>query len=430
MGTEQPLADLSFAESEELATRAGTVFHPRTPINSREFFAGRWEQLMTISDSVAQAGLHIVIFGERGVGKTSLANVIDPLLQVLEQDATGKNPSPRLVVKVNTHDGDLLAGVWRRALDEVYWQEDRPTMGFSIETVKERVSLRTALNVSDAPSIDEIRRTLAVLRRSVFIFDEFDRAVESLGKSFTDLLKVLSDYAVDTTVVIVGVSDTIDNLVRDHASIGRSVVQIQLPRMNEKELSDILDKASKALNVTFSEEARSLVVRMSQGLPHYTHLIGLHSVREAAKRHSKRVEAPDVRASFATAVQHAIQSIRDKYLQSIHSAHKDALYSKVLLACASAASTAKDALGYFHPSDVLRPIRLVLKRPNVEIATFQKHVNEFCEDDRGPVLERSGSPRAYKYRFCDPLLPPFIFMNAVSDDLIDAPGLRTLTETH
>jgi hypothetical protein len=428
MDTESPLPEMNSAESEDLATKAGTVFRPRTPINTRELFAGRWEQLMTISDSIAQTGLHIVIFGERGVGKTSLANVIDPLLQVMEEGVPGQSASPRLVVKVNTHVGDSFAEIWQRALDEVYWHENRPVMGFGPETVNERVTLRSALNVGDHPSIDEVRRTLAILKRSVFIFDEFDRGPQSLGKAFTDLIKALSDYAVDTTIVIVGVSDTIDDLVRDHASIGRSIVQIQLPRMTEQELRDILDKASKALSVVFSGEATSLIVHMSQGLPHYTHLIGLHSVREAVKRLSRRVEAADVRTSFAKAVQQAIQSTRDKYLQSVHSAHKDALYEQVLLACASAASTAKDVLGYFHPSDVVRPIRIVLKRPNVEIATFQKHINEFCEDDRGPVLERAGSPRAYRYRFRDPLLPPFIFMNALSRGVIDANELVTLTE--
>ena len=46
---------------------------------------------------------------------------------------------------------------------------------------------------------------------------------------------------------IVGVSDTVDHLVRDHASIVRSVVHIQLPRMNERELKEILEKGEEGL---------------------------------------------------------------------------------------------------------------------------------------------------------------------------------------
>lgn len=340
---------------------------------------------------------------------------------------TGKAPSPRLVVKINTHQGDSFSDVWRRALDEVYWNEDKPTMGFDTAMMTERVSLRAVFGISDEPSIDEIRRALSNLKRSVFIFDEFDRGSSSVKSAFTDLVKTLSDYAVDTTIVIVGVSDTVDDLVRDHASIVRSIVQVQLPRMTERELKDILEKASKVLNVSFSDEAASLIVRMSQGLPHYTHLIGLHATREAAKRLSATIENRDVHTSFSKAVRQAIQTIQEKYLRSIHSAHKDALYRHVLLACASAASTAKDALGYFYSADVARPLCEVLQRESVTIATFQRHLNEFRQNDRGPVLERAGSARAYRYRFRDPLLPPFVFMTAVSDGLVDAKQLEKLT---
>ena len=123
----------------------------------------------------------------------------------------------------------------------------------------------------------------------------------------------------------------------------------------------------------------------------------------------------------------ALQSIREKYLRATHSAHKDALYSKVILACAAASSSAQDALGYFHPVDVVQPLSFILGRDNVSIATFQKHINEFCESDRGSILERSGNARAYKYRFYDPLLPPYIFMTSVADGTIDAERLRILT---
>jgi hypothetical protein len=345
----------------------------------------------------------------------------------MEESFHTKTPIPRLVVKVNTNQGDLFADVWRRALDEVYWDEDKPVIGFGGESSKQRETLRHALGISNTPSIDEIRRVLSLLKRSVFIFDEFDRGSSAVKTAFTDLIKALSDYEVDATVVIVGVSDTVDDLVRDHASIVRSIVQVQLPRMDERELKEILEKASKVLNIEFTDEAASLIVRMSQGLPHYTHLIGLHATREAAERLSRRVETEDVHASFGKAVLQAVQSIREKYLQATHSAHKDALYEKVILGCASAASTARDALGYFHLSDVVVPLSAILQRPNVSIATFQKHTNEFCESERGLVLERAGSPRAYRYRFRDPLLLPFIFMNAASAGVISPEQLRTLT---
>jgi hypothetical protein len=197
--------------------------------------------------------------------------------------------------------------------------------------------------------------------------------------------------------------------------------------MNERELLQILENGEKALKVKFDISAANLIVRMSQGLPHYTHLIGLHATRQAVDRLSRLVLVEDVHKSFEKAIKQAVQTIQEKYLRSIRSAHRDALYDKVILACAAASSAAKDALGYFHPTDAVAPLSLILKRENVIIATFQKHMNEFCEKERGPVLERSGVPRAYKYRFHDPLLPPYIFMTAVANGSITTAEINRLT---
>jgi hypothetical protein len=83
-------------------------------------------------------------------------------------------------------------------------------------------------------------------------------------------------------------------------------------------------------------------------------------------------------------------------------------------------------MGYFHAGDVLSPLSIILKRDNVVIATYQKHINDFCEADRGQLLEREGSPRAYRYRFRDPLMPPYVFMTAIANMLIDADQLTEL----
>ena len=428
MGTEQA-SPLTQDESQDLVMKAGVAFRPRSPIDQREFFAGRWEQLTALADSIFQTGLHIIIFGERGVGKTSLANIIEALVSVMEEDLGGGPPEPRIVIKVNVHSQDEFGDAWRRSFDEIAWIDRKLLPGFVPEVEEQQVTIRDTFGISDSPSIDEVRGTLRSLKRSIFVFDEFDRAGPDVRRTFTDLIKALSDYAIDSTIVLVGVSDTIDELVRDHESIVRAIVQIQLPRMTGRELRDILKKASDALAITVSDDAASLIVRVSQGLPHYTHLIGLHATREAAKRLSRTVELSDVHKSCETAVEQSLQSIRETHLRAIRSAHKDALYGRVLLACAAASSAERDPVGYFHPSDVISPLSEILNRDNVVIATFQKHINEFCEVGRGKVLERSGAPRAYKYRFPDPLLPPLIFMTAISSGSITPSQLHEITKT-
>lgn len=411
---------ISQQEAEALAVQAARAFSPRTPVSTRAFFAGRWNQITTLVDAVSQTGLHVVIFGERGVGKSSLANMIRPLLQVMDA------ATPRLVVLVNAHQSDTFSGVWAKALDEVMWDDEKPVLGFQRRIERQTITLRSALGISDDPTMEDIRRCLIQLPEAVFVFDEFDRLPRRHAAQFTDLMKVLSDRAVPVTIVIVGVGDTVDGLVKDHASIARALVQIQLPRMNDEELKEILEMAAGKLGITIDPPAASRIARLSQGLPHYTHLVGLHAVRTAAKRHSRGVTTEDVEGGFAAAVRQSDHTIAETYDAAVHSAHASALYRHVLLACAvSAYRTARDSVGYFQAASVVEPLAIILGR-EVQIATFNGHLTEFCTEKRGNVLERRGGARAYRYRFSDPLMPPYVVMRGLADEAFLPAGLEEL----
>lgn len=290
---------LTYEQSQALAAQAAKVFQPRTPIATKELFAGRWTELTTVADAVNQAGLHVVIYGERGVGKTSLANVVKPTIWALDHfEKEAEQVPDRLVIKAVASSGDTFSSIWDKLFKDITWTDNRPTIGFSPRP-KDRISLLEAYGVvSQGIGVDDVRRILTNIPGSVFIIDEFDRAAKETSREFTDLIKALSDFAVESTVVLVGVSDTIDQLIADHASIGRAITQIFLRRMTPKELREILTNAEKSLSIKFSEEAANLIVHVSQGLPHYTHLIGLHSARlAAAERYSTVVERTDVFAA-------------------------------------------------------------------------------------------------------------------------------------
>jgi hypothetical protein len=417
---------LTYEESTVLVAEAAKVFRPRTPITSKELFAGRWNELTAVADAVNQPGLHVVIYGERGVGKTSLANVLSPTIQVL--DRRGKLESQiaeRLIVKTVTTTGDSFSSIWGKLLRELSLTDDRPTAGLR-PVARGRVPLLEAYGLQEPLSVDDVRRVLANIPGSVFIIDEFDRASSEVSKSSTDLIKALSDFGIDSTVVLVGVAETIDRLISDHASIVRAISQVFLRRMSPEELGIILLNAEKALGVKFSNEASSLTVHICQGLPHYTHLIGLNAVRVAAtKSFSRRIERDDVFRALEEATKQAEQSARGKHTKATHSSHKDALYRQVLLACAVAVAKSNDELGYFNPSSVVKPLSLILNR-DVEIATFNAHLSEFCQDKRGPVLERDGQPRAYRFRFNDPMVVPFVFMDAVTKGVVSQDQLTSM----
>lgn len=411
---------LTKEEANQLSIAAGQILQPRTPITTRALFAGRWDVLTSVVDAVAELGLHVAIYGERGVGKSSLANVVFPTIRAFDEQFSPSEslPPPRVMVKANANSGESFSSIWERLFTEINWTESRPQVGFLPSSGEKLKTIREVFDLPQTLTVDDVRRILAIVPRSVFVVDEFDRAGGSTPRDFTDLIKCLADYAIDTTIILVGVSGTIDQLVADHGSINRALKHVHLPRMSFKDLQEILNKAEAYLKVRFSPDALNLIVHLSQGLPHYTHLIGLYAVRHVVSELlTVEISKEAVYAALEKAVRHAQQTVTSLHSNAIHSAHKDALHRQVLLACAFAAAASTDPLGYFSPGAVLEPLRSILSR-TVEIATFNSHLREFCQARRANILERVGQPRTYRYRFSDPLLVPFVFMDGLSNQLI------------
>ena len=76
------LGQIAMEPSETFAKIAqiNSRFTPAAPLRDRELFCGRVTQILDVISGVQEPGRHVILFGERGVGKTSLANILDQLL--------------------------------------------------------------------------------------------------------------------------------------------------------------------------------------------------------------------------------------------------------------------------------------------------------------------------------------------------------------
>jgi transcriptional regulator with AAA-type ATPase domain len=84
---------------------AAQVFNPSAPVHKQSLFAGRTTQLVTTINALSTRGQHVAIYGERGVGKTSLANILSDVFKSLPSNM------PFNYVRVNC-DG-LIGRRWR-----------------------------------------------------------------------------------------------------------------------------------------------------------------------------------------------------------------------------------------------------------------------------------------------------------------------------
>lgn len=385
-------------------TQLARSFSPSAPIDQQALFSGRMSQLTDVLNAITQKGQHVILFGERGVGKTSLARVLSSGLSV--------DGRPLTTASVNCDATMTFSSLWHKILREISVSSSQPGMGFTANEKINTVPLSTYLPEQVTP--DDVRHLFARLGKSLVVIDELDRLADSAAATMlADTIKTLSDHAVDVTLLLVGVADSVEALISEHQSVERALVQIRMPRMSPPELQQIVDKGIAAAEMTIADVAKSKIVSLSQGLPHYTHLLALNASQRAAQTNRTEVTVEDVRSAIDSALSKAQHSIISSYHKATNSPREN-LYPQVLLSCALAAT---DNLGYFAAVDVRAPLSAIMGKP-YEIPAFSQHLNAFCEALRGPVLQRTGTARRYRFRFVNPLMQPYVIMDGIRKGLI------------
>lgn len=407
---------LSEGEQRQLMVAASTVFSPSAPIDKSALFAGRSRQVSSVISAVFQRGQHVIIFGERGVGKTSLSNVLfdflrDVGIQSMESGTINCDPS------IN------FSSLWHKIFRDISLtgRATNPA-GFNPQPSIQKVSMESLLPETVTP--DDVRQALKQLpEKSMIIIDEVDRIGdrETTTALLADTIKTLSDHSIDTTLILVGIADSVDHLIAEHKSTERALVQIHMPRMSDDELYEILDKALGQIGMTIDDDARLRIARLSKGLPHYAHLLGQQGSLAAIEARRRRITMPDITSAIKLALQNAQQSIISAYNTATTSPREN-LYKQVLLACALAKT---DDLGFFSAAAIRDPMSSIMKR-RYDIPAFSQHLSAFCSEERGPILQQTGKKRSYRFRFINPLLQPFVIMRGIDSNLTDESALEEL----
>ena len=400
---------LSESEFQDRYFKLGTLFKPSTPINREDLFAGRVSQRADVVDAINQDGQHIVLYGEPGVGKTSLANMLFPILV-----SWGR---PVITPLENCATNDSYSDIWRRLFQGAQAEIERKEVDVP-EEIRALLADYTQ-QYADKITPDLVGRVLGELgKHMVFvgILDEFNRVESSDARMrFSDTLKYLSDRNVPATIVVIGVSDDVESLISNHRSIERCLVQVRMPRMRGKEIASLVTKTLKKLDAAIAGDALRVIRRLARGLPHYAHLLGLHAGRAAFAEQTLEVQRPHVSKAIRTALEKTQGSVEGDYRRAIASNRKDAQYREVLLA---SSITSTDEFGYFAPADVVRPLSRILGR-DCKVEAFSRHLAAFADEKRGAVLRReviaSGRPR---YRFMNPLLQPYVILRGVADGMM------------
>ncbi len=400
-----------------LAFNVRSLFTPAAPISKAELFAGRREQLDRLFEAIAETGRHAVLFGERGVGQTSLGNVFHELL-------TNQQGLANVVsIRKQASPADNYSSLWRKVFRDMVFERRLKGAYGNDEVQSGSISDRYPDEIEPDDVVREIGR-FAEQTHPIIVFDEFDRITDqSTKRVMSHTIKALSDTGITATIVLVGVADDINSLVEEHASVTRNISEIKMPRMSTDELNLILSNRYVKVGMAIDGDARWKIVTLSRGLPEFVHSLGRSAALHAIGEKRLKITESDVDAGILQILAQSDQSANAAYKKAIDSNRKEALYRQVLLACAI---TKTDDEGKFAPKDVVQPLSGILGK-KTDIANFQNHLGAFNSDERGSILERFGKERAYKYRFKDPKMQPYVLMQGIASGALSKDALKILS---
>ncbi len=333
------------------------------PVTSRERFAGRADVLEALITAIEQQRAHVVLYGERGIGKTSLVHVLAETAR-----------EARYLV------GYGSCGVEAR-FDEMFraFAAGIPLLfhaGVSPTADEAEHDRSFADLIGDGP-VDP--RELAELfarivgTRVLLILDEYDRVGDpGFRRNVAELIKNLSDRAARVQLVLTGVASNLDELVGFTPSIRRNIVGLAVGPMSDGEVAEILDRAEAATGLRFTAEARALLFRMAAGSPYLVRLLGTRAALVALEAERGTIEPPDV-LEGAEAVLKEWNAGLPRHAQRLLQRPEVKAAIPLLIAAARASGTpdgaflAEDVAGEADPG----PVRAQLERLSGSIDLFE-----------------------------------------------------------
>lgn len=376
------------------------AFSPSAPVTTKGSFYGRYEQLKKVESAVYEKGQHVIMYGERGVGKTSIANVIE------EKFNNG------LTVKLTCTRDSNFDELWKEILRTIKYEirfgkseADKPVERYIDEIVAEKTLDFQAV----------IFALSKIKSKTLIILDEFDLIETKRDISrFADAIKSFSDNLPSVTLMLVGIAENITDLIGEHASIERCISQINIPRMSENELNDILSGGLLKLKMRMDEGVQEDIINFSSGFPHYTHLLAKHSIVDALNKKYNVIVRTNFNAAIDMTIDNAYESIRFAWQKSVHSNQENSLYETVVLACAL---VDEDEHGTFRASDLLQPLSKISGQAIV-LKSYTYHLSKLCTAPRGEVLQKVTFGKITRYRFKNPLLKAYLMLKLYKKGLL------------
>lgn len=413
------------------------AFQPSAEASDPDRFAGRGPQVLELTDSLRVRGSVPVIYGERGLGKSSLANQIQLIAMgsnsllthlraeeyELAEDETFQTAYVACSREMTDVDGLLRAAINAvsgiRVMDggsvPHHEAEVTRTTRFDLKVVAHEHTRRSsevkARPESRQPTLPEelmqLSASVSVAANCpiLLIIDELDRLPDKRG--LASVLKNLSGEVLK--FMLVGIADDWTGLLEEHRSLERLITPVEVLPMSRPELAEIVTLADESLRlggspIRIGGDARARLVDVSGGNPWFVHVLGQAGLLAAAAEQQTTVTSESVTKAIRSMVTNKFSR---HFVRQYSQAVADSRSREIVLR-AFAQSTAVE----IHTADVYEACK------SLGVEEPAKYTGYLTRADAGEVLVSCGPANAH-VRFADQMFKRFIFLTPSLHEGVD-----------
>ena len=404
------------------------VFTPgKLPIKSTNIYAARGEAEIEFG-KIVRRGLIPVIYGEYGVGKTTMARYL-----FLDKDKNG------LLVNIESAAGKTIKDIFSRCLEK---------MGFSVQTKTTESS--TSSKTSEASAQAEINsgwgKALIANKKSSTegstqqreeqfvvtsptdsrIIEECERhglvlLIDELHKASTDfvsdLSKLIKTYGnancSQFKIVLLGTSSNAGELVKYDPGIDRLLQEVHLKSMTHPESEYIVTTGMRSLGIKIDSLTTDKLVKVSVGSPSILQYLSLEVAELAFERDERKAITLDIDSALSNYVKTKAARLYSAYAAAIETVGEIRYRKQILRAMAEVDDE-------YVTMEIIRERIITYVNKDIPSTALSGPLRDLKEDKYGPVLRDvqrpDGLSRITNYTaFVDPALKSFIRMQVMRE---------------
>lgn len=424
--TETPLESSSLMVnlgSKPKMLRPNDVFIPgKLPLLKTNVYAPRTrESIQARFEKILRRGHVPIVFGEFGVGKTSMARFV-----------VRKDEERNALVYIGSIAGKTLSDIFKQCLEK---------LGYSVETKRSKTStnstsyehsgqakaglgfinILTAIKRNKMEGVSEvIEEELVVTSPTdsklvelcekaglVLVIDELHRASEDFSRDLADFIKSYGNAnCLNFKLVLLGTSSEANKLVHIDPGIDRLVQEVHLRAMDESESRYVVREGMKSLGIQCDAQVEDKLVDLCVGSPNILQFLCLEASEAAFSRNPRSVSLGDVEEALKEYVEIREARLYRTYMTAIETVGAKRYRKQILRAMAECEDE-------YVTMEVLRDRVSTYLGESTPSSALSGALRDLKETRFGPVLkdverpDKSGRISNFTV-FVDPSLKAFI----------------------